>query len=181
MVDPRDVNLPPGEWYDYWTSEKHTSGERIVLHPALDEMPLYVRAGAIVPEQPVVQSTDEKPRGPLELRVYPPGTGPREDCRGSLYLDDGHTFAYQSGEFLRVNYACQVNSGNITVTSKVEQARFQPWWSTVAVSVFGAGGSPKEVRLGGNVLREWHYNPQSHAVTANVPDSPGGWTLQLFF
>ena len=181
MVDPRDVNLPPGEWYDYWTSEKHTSGERIVLHPALDEMPLYVRAGAIVPEQPVVQSTDEKPRGPLELRVYPPGTGPGEDCRGSLYLDDGHTFAYQSGEFLRVNYACQVNSGNITVTSKVEQARFQPWWSTVAVSVFGAGGSPKEVRLGGNVLREWHYNPQSHAVTANVPDSPGGWTLQLFF
>src|SRR3989441_1784816 len=181
MIDAEEISLPPGEWHAYWTSEKHAHKENIKLHPILDDVPLYVRAGAIVPEQPVVQSTDEKPRGPLELRVYPPGTGQGEDCRGSLYLDDGHTFAYRSGEFLRVNYACQVNSGNITVTSKVEQARFQPWWSTVAVSVFGAGGSPKEVRLGGNVLREWHYNPQSHAVTANVPDSSSGWTLQLFF
>src|SRR3989454_911185 len=68
MVDAEEISLPPGEWYDFWTNAKLSSKEKFVLHSRLDEMPLYVRAGAIVPMQPVVQYTDEKPNGPLELR-----------------------------------------------------------------------------------------------------------------
>src|SRR5207249_11424864 len=70
MVDAEEISLPPSEWYDFWTNAKLSSKEKFVLHSRLDEMPLYVRAGAIVPMQPVVQYTDEKPTGPLELRVY---------------------------------------------------------------------------------------------------------------
>ena len=67
---------------------------------------MFVRAGAIVPEQPLVQSTDEKPQGPLTLRVYPP-TEPGEDCAGSLYLDDGVSYDFRKGDFLRMGFTCQ--------------------------------------------------------------------------
>src|SRR5215471_2497793 len=71
MVDAEDISLPPGGWYDFWGGARHEHGEKIQLRPRLDEMPLYVRAGAIVPMQAVVQNTGETPDGPLALRVYP--------------------------------------------------------------------------------------------------------------
>ena len=49
MVDAEEISFPPGEWYDFWTNTKLSSKEKLSLHPRLDEMPLYVRAGAIVP------------------------------------------------------------------------------------------------------------------------------------
>src|SRR6202048_4615491 len=153
MVDAEEVQLPPGDWYDYWTSQKLSSKHKITLHPALDEMPLYVRAGAIIPMQSVVQNTGEKPAGPLQLRVYA-----GENCRGSLYEDDGHTFAYQRGELLRVNYSCQASPASITVTSAAEKSSFPPWWNSAEVTVVGASAKPKEVRIGDRVIHDWRYD-----------------------
>lgn len=181
MLDAREVGLPPGEWYDYWTAERHKGGERLVLRPALGEMPLYVRAGAIVPEGPVVQHTDEKPNGPLALRVYVPSAGSSADCSGSLYLDDGHTFAYQKGEFLRMNFACETATGRITVSSKAEQNRFQPWWSSTEVTVYGAASLPKEVLVGGQAVQQWRYDARARAVTVSLAGSSSDWTLDVLF
>ncbi len=176
MVDAEEVQLPPGDWYDFWTSQKLSSKDKIVLHPALDEMPLYVRAGAILPMQPLTQNTAEKPDGPLQLRVYP-----GSDCRGSLYQDDGHTFAYQRGELLRVNYSCQVSPGSIAVTGTTEKNSFQPWWNSAEVIVFGAAAQPKEVRIGDRAIHEWRYDAKTHSVILTVPDAAKNWTLQLSF
>ena len=176
MVDAEQVQLPPGEWYDYWTAERHASTEKITLHPALDEVPLYVRGGAIIPMQPVAQNTDEKPKGPLQLRVYP-----GDDCRGSLYEDDGHTFAYQKGEFLRVNYSCQPAAGSITVKSTTEKGGFEPWWNTAEVTVFGAAAAPREVRIGDRLIRGWRYDGKSHSVTLPVEDATKNWAVRLTF
>jgi alpha-glucosidase len=174
MVDAEDVQLPPGEWYDYWTSQKLSSKDKITLHPALDEMPLYVRAGAILPMQPVTQNTGEKPTGPLQLRVYA-----GEDCRGSLYEDDGHTFAYQKGEFLRVNYSCKVSPNSIAVTSSTANSSFHPWWSSATVTVFGISAEPKEIRIGDHDIHAWHYDAGAHSVTLTVPEAATSWTLLL--
>ncbi len=180
-TDAERVTLPPGEWYDYWTSEKRNSKERLELHPRLDEVPLYVRAGAIVPMQPLVQYTEEKPNGPLEVRVYLPGGTANSDCRGTLYQDDGHTFAYQKGGFLRVHYACQVSSGTVTLTSSVEKSGYQPWWKSAEVTLVGAATAPKEVRLGDQIIRGWRYDGQARAVTFTVPDAVKNWTVRLRF
>src|SRR5260370_40368988 len=100
MVDAEETSMPPGEWYDFGTKAKLPSKEKITLHPGLDEMPLYVRAGAIVPMQPVVQYTDEIPHGPIALRVYLPTSTASDECRSALYQDHADTFAYQNGESL---------------------------------------------------------------------------------
>src|SRR5467141_1767236 len=176
MVDAEEVQLPPGDWYDYWTSQKLSSKNKITLHPALDEMPLYVRAGAIIPTQPVVQNTGEKPSGSLELRVYA-----GEDCHGSLYQDDGHSFAYQRGDLLRVNYACQASPASITITSATEKNSFQPWWNTAEITVYGANSEPKELRLGDRATHEWRYDAATHSVVFTVPNAAQNWTAQLMF
>jgi len=180
-VDAHGVFLPPGEWYDYWTAEKHTNKDQINLHPRLDELPLYVRAGAIVPMQPVVQYSGEKPNGPFELRVYLPSSTSGSDCRGALYQDDGHTFAYQRGEILRVNYACQVSQDSVTVASTIEKNAFQPWWKTAEVTLYGVAAAPKEVRIGDELIHEWRYDNLTRAVTLAVPDAAKNWSVRLTF
>jgi alpha-glucosidase len=181
MVDAEEVSLPPGEWYDFWTNAKLSSTEKITLHPRLDEMPLFVRAGAIVPMQPVVQYTDEKPNGPLELRVYLPNNASSNGCRGTLYQDDGHTFAYQKGEILRVSYSCQVSNGSVTLASSIEKNAFQPWWKSAEVTLYGAAAAPKEVRIGDEIIHEWRYDTLAHAVTFIVPDAAKNWIVRLAF
>jgi alpha-glucosidase len=181
MVDAEEISLPPGDWYDFWTSTRLSSTDKITLLPRLAEMPLYVRAGAIVPMQPLVQYTDEKPDGPLELHVYLPGGAASSDCRGTLYQDDGHTFAYQKGGILRVNYACQVSSGSASVTSSVEKNAYQPWWKSAEVTIYGTTKEPKEVRLGEQTVHEWRYDSASHAIIVTVPDALKDWNVQLTF
>jgi alpha-glucosidase len=175
-VDALDVHLPPGQWYDFWTAEIHQSTDQISLHPTLAETPLYVRAGAIIPMQPVVQSTNETPNGPLELRVYM-----GEDCRGTLYQDDGHTFAYQKGEFLRVNFTCKVTPQDVTVTSTVEKNAYKPWWNGTQLKIYGAGTEPKEVRIGDQPNHEWSYDSQAHCITLTISDALKNWNVHLTF
>jgi alpha-glucosidase len=175
-VDALDVHLPPGDWYDFWTAQKHSSKDEISLHPALSETPLYVRAGAIVPMQPVVQSTNEKPEGPLELRVYA-----GNDCHGTVYQDDGHTFAYQKGEFLRVNFTCKVSASELTVSSNFEKSAYQPWWNSTQLKIYGAGSEPKEVHVGDHVIHDWRFDAQTHCVTLTVPDALKNWNVRLSF
>ena len=90
---PYKVVLPPGGWFDFWTGSKVEGAPLITPEPG--KLPVYVRAGSIIPSQPLVQSTKETPDGPLTLDIYP---GP--DCQGSVYLDDGISLAYRRGGFI---------------------------------------------------------------------------------
>jgi len=123
-----------------------------------------------------VQSTNDNPDGPLELRVYP-----GDDCRGSLYQDDGLTFAYQKGEFLRMAFACQVSAGELTISSRIATNAYRPWWNAVRLSIYGAASQPKEVRLGGQPVRGWHYDAGEHRVTVELPDARKDWSVNLHF
>jgi alpha-glucosidase len=174
MVDEIEDHFPPGDWYDYWTGEKWTDAHRPKRHLQLDQLPLYARGGAIIPEQAVVQNTGEKPDGPLELRVYP-----GSDCGGSIYLDDGHTYSYEKGDFYRVKYSCEVESDSIHVISGARQGSFEPWWSKIEIEVFGATAAPKEIREGDKIVRDWHYDAEHHCVTFEIADSASGWNTTV--
>ena len=174
MVDALDVKLPAGVWFDFWSAKQVTDKDKISLHPKLDELPLYVRAGAIIPLQPVVQFTGETPKGSLELRVYA-----GDDCHGALYQDDGHTYNYQTGEFLRVAYSCSASAKGVRVTSHVENKAYKPWWDSIEMKVYGIGSKPKEVRLGDHAVKGWKYNSAEQAVTFPVADAVADWTAQV--
>ncbi len=94
----RSVWLPRGTWYDFWTEERVEGGREITRRVDLSTIPLYVRAGAILPMGPVKQYTDEKVEGALTLRVHPGAGG-----SFSMYEDDGMTFNYRNGDFMRMD------------------------------------------------------------------------------
>jgi alpha-glucosidase (family GH31 glycosyl hydrolase) len=93
----RRVYLPKGIWHDFWTAERTEGGKEIVREVNLETMPLYVRAGAILPFGPVKQYVDEKVDTPLRWTIYPGADG-----NFLLYEDDGKSFDYRRGEWMGV-------------------------------------------------------------------------------
>lgn len=89
----RDVYLPASPvWYDFWTGDRIAGRGWIEAEAPLDRIPLYVRAGSIVPMGPEIEYADENPDGPIEVRVY---TG--ADGSFNLYNDEGNNYDYKKG------------------------------------------------------------------------------------
>jgi alpha-glucosidase len=126
---PQAICLPAGGWYDYWTGLP-VSEHKLTQTPKLDVVPVFVRAGTILPRQPLVQSTSETPKGPLQLDVYP-----GEDCRGELYFDDGVTVG---GLSLRQAVECTVTDKGVALRFGPREGAWRPWWKQIAVTVHGA-------------------------------------------
>ncbi len=184
------VALPPVGWYDYWTGA-HVEGSagrkaidntkvrqpEVTIHPSIDTLPVFVRAGSIIPEQPLVQSTSEKPEGPLSLRVYPPVKA-GEECSGSLYLDDGVSTAYQNGELLRMHFECLQSSDGLTLTVSPHEGSFAPWWNQLSVEVYGVKHEAKGAHTANGPVST-SYDSQHHRILTVVPDDGKGLQLKV--
>ena len=96
----RQVYLPRGDWYDFWTGERTEGGREITRAVDLETLPLFVRAGAIVPLGPVKQYCDQEVEGPLSVTIYPGADG-----SFLLYEDDGKSFDYRKGEWMGMEMA----------------------------------------------------------------------------
>lgn len=93
----RSVYLPRGDWYDFWTNKRHSGGREVARDVDLATLPLYVRAGAIIPTGPLRQYTTEPLDETLTLTTYPGADG-----SAFLYQDDGETFDFRGGACTRV-------------------------------------------------------------------------------
>jgi alpha-glucosidase len=185
MLDDYAVSYPTGKWYDFWTGRRIVDAAKAApgakspeppkIHPALETLPVYVRGGSILPLQPLVQSTDEMPDGPLELRVYP---GPQ--CSGSLYLDDGHTFRYQHGEFLRQAFTCQSDGNAVSVKFGGRQGTYTPWWKSVEVVIYDWPSAQADARLSSATKPlKTTYDASAHALHIVIPDVAGNEELRV--
>ena len=190
MRDDYDAVLPPVAWYDFWTGERiKVKGQdmrvgndnvpdndlQISLHPSIDTLPVFARGGSIIPIQPLVQSTDEKPQGPLTLRVYPPAR-PGNSCEGSLYLDDGKTQAFQKGDSLRLHFTCELTTSGITVKISPREGAFAPWWTQFNIEIYGATKPAASAATPSGPIAV-AYDSEQHHLTALVPDD--GKPLEL--
>jgi len=172
--------LPSVSWYDYWTGEKlmKQSGQdqkksettSVTIQPRLDVLPVFVREGAILPMQPLVQSTNEIPKGPLILRVYP-----GQDCHGTVYQDDGTSFAYQAGGFLRMDFSCSQNEGKLTLHLGRHQGNYAAWWKEMQIEVYGATKQLKSVkRSTGEIVSGTQYDATHHVMSFMLADDGKG-------
>jgi alpha-glucosidase/alpha-D-xyloside xylohydrolase len=96
-VKSRKVYLPKGTWYDFWTNEPVDGGREVTKPVDLETIPIYVRAGAVLPLGPVKQFVEEKSDAPLSVTIYPGADG-----SFSLYEDDGRSFNYRKGDWMGV-------------------------------------------------------------------------------
>ena len=93
-AERRYVYLPAGDWYDFWTGQKVKGGQEVDAAARIERMPLFVRAGSILPMGPDVQYAAEKPADPIELRIYAGADGDF-----TLYEDENDTYNYEKGAF----------------------------------------------------------------------------------
>jgi alpha-glucosidase len=166
--EPYDVKLPSGTWYDFWTGLP-VSSSTLTVNPALDSVPVYVRGGSILPQQPIVQDTDEKPHGPLQISVYP-----GQECRGALYQDDGNTLAYRHGEFMRMQFSCESNAASLRLKFSTPQANYKSWWTEMKFVFYGLSSKPRSLTIDHSPSSEWQYGDASKSVSVNLPSREAG-------
>jgi alpha-D-xyloside xylohydrolase len=110
----RSVYLPAGtRWYDFYTGQAHEGSKRIEAAAPLSRMPLFVKAGSIVPIGPAIQHTGEKLDAPVTLCVYQGANGSFD-----LYEDDGESYAYERGEFARIPIRYDDASGTLSIGAR---------------------------------------------------------------
>ncbi len=106
----REIYLPKGEWYDFWTGRRVVGGTPMRLPVTIDSIPLFTRSGAFIFRQPVVQHTGAMAGQALEVHVYP-----APSSESVLYEDDGATLAYQQGAFMLRRFR-QTRTQNVSAT-----------------------------------------------------------------
>jgi alpha-D-xyloside xylohydrolase len=107
----REVYLPAGTlWYDFYSNHAFSGGRSVPAAAPLSRMPLFVRAGSIVPVGPAIEYTGEKPDSPLTLLVYTGGNG-----RFALYEDEGASLDYQHGAYTTIPFSFDEATGTLEI------------------------------------------------------------------
>ena len=134
----RPVYLPSGaDWYDFHTGKRLPGGQTVDTAAPLGRMPLYVRAGSIVPVGPDVQYSSEKPAGDVTLFVYTGANGSFE-----LYEDDGVSYGYEKGEFSRVPLRFDAATGKLSIGARTGSYPGMPEERTFKVRWIKDGAKP---------------------------------------
>jgi alpha-D-xyloside xylohydrolase len=157
----RALYLPDAPaWYDFWTGTPTKGSREIDADAPLDRIPLYVRAGSILPLGPEIEYADEKPAGPIELRIYPGADG-----EFVLYQDAGDGYDYERGAHSVIPIHWSESNGTLTIGQREGKYPGMPASIEMKVVLVSAGhGAGLEPTANSDKLVV--YNGQSILVQA---------------
>lgn len=144
----RNLYLPRGDWYDFWTGERIAGGREINRPVDLETIPLFVAAGTILPLGPVKQHTNEKTDKPLSISIYPGADG-----SFLLYEDDGCSFNYRKGEWMGLRLDWNDARRTLRLAIAPGSRMLPPFHRTIEVSLLQSAkrvlfeGKPIQVAL----------------------------------
>ena len=182
----KELWIPPGEWIE-WQTGAVLTGPRVTSRSyALDEVPVFVKAGSIVPLQPDMMYTSEKPVDPLILTVFPGKAG-----KTSVYEDQGNTVAYRNGEGTWLPVSMEKNSdGEIRVSIGPREGSFPGMLAERSYELrFLNQMSPARVEVGGRPVDltadeakpGWRYDGERVTVIVRTPRMAAGEDLEIVF
>lgn len=117
----REVYLPAGDWFDYWTGKRYHGNSSIHLDAPIDFIPIFVRAGGFIFRQPVVQNTGEMPGQPLRVLI-----APAAESESTYYEDDGESMQYRQGDFVKRRFHQTENAGSKIVEISAPEGTYRP-------------------------------------------------------
>jgi alpha-glucosidase len=194
-TDNYQVEFPTSSWYDFWTGERvdshvlpqpitvaldpnQTSDPKqpyaVQVIPQLDRLPVFVRAGSILPMAPLVESTSETPQGPLTLRVY---VG--DSCAGNLYQDDGKSFAYQHGAYLRMKFSCRLTKEGLHLELSRHEGSYPAWWNQIHAEVYGWTPGDGAIVSIDSKQTSVRVNREGHHASFVIPDDGNGAEIEI--
>ncbi|MGB8190367.1 MAG: TIM-barrel domain-containing protein [Chitinophagaceae bacterium] len=158
----RTVYLPAGEWYDYWTGKKYTGSRHVNVVSPLDTMPIFAKAGAIIPMQPGMKYMGEKKIDEITLDIFP---GPATSF--DLYEDDGTSLAYQQGAYSITKISSSMNAQAFTLNIMRPEGKFRSPSHYYSLKIH-LPFEPAQITENGSAVRrsatakyqkgEWHYD-----------------------
>ncbi|MDN3665567.1 TIM-barrel domain-containing protein [Algibacter miyuki] len=106
----KEMYFPEGQWYNYWTDEKIEGGKKVTVKAELDETPMFVKAGTILPIGPKLQYADQRTTESTDIIVYP-----GENAEFTMYLDDGASYNYENKTYSEIVFSYSEKDKKLTV------------------------------------------------------------------
>jgi alpha-glucosidase len=152
----RMVYLPKGEWQDFWTGQSYQGQKYIIAKAPLDTIPIFIKAGAILPLSPVMNYVGEEKIEELELNIYLSGDVKEGSYR--LYEDDGSSFAYQQGGYniREFSYLYYTDRLEFNIDSLADD--YQLEYSSYLIKFRNLDLEPSVVMIDGVKSDQWQYN-----------------------
>ncbi|GAB6098495.1 glycoside hydrolase family 31 protein [Halanaerocella petrolearia] len=163
--DKRMIYLPAGTWYDFWTGEEYEGGQHLIVDAPLDTLPLYVKAGSILPLAPVMNYVGEEEIEELDVNIYLDKEVTEESYE--LYNDDGLSFAYQEGEYSLTEFSYQYQDNSIEFTVNDKHADYQEY-KEYRLSFNNLDSKPAKVTIDGKKVEEWSYDGSQLKVIVSI-------------
>ncbi len=174
----RTLHLPPGGWYDFRTQVYYEGGRDVTVSAPLAVIPVFVRAGAVVPTRQVVQHTGEAPIDPLTLTVYPGGL----QTESLYYEDDGLSFAYQDGAYFRRTITQWNAERGVTLVLEAAEGTWRPPRRDLLVQFVDVRTAPARLEVDGKPLQQsgvtpaarhegWFYDAGTRMLTVQLPET----------
>ena len=136
--------LPKGAtWYDFWTGKQYKGGQNVTLETTIDRVPMFVRAGSILPLGPEMQYVGEKKWDNLEMHVYPGANG-----SFVLYEDEGDNYNYEKGAYATITF--QWNDSKKVLTIGDRQGNYPGMLKTRTFTIVMPNGQQKQVEYSGS-------------------------------
>jgi alpha-glucosidase (family GH31 glycosyl hydrolase) len=142
----REVYLPQGQWYDFWSGELHEGGRTIRRSVDLATMPIFVKAGTILPLDPIRQYTGEETKEPLTIRIYRGANGSAQ-----IYHDDGSSNGYLEGESAVKSLTWDDGAEKLTIEPNVSPGHRLKQPQKLRIELM-PGGNTKEIDYPGETI-----------------------------
>ncbi|OAV45545.1 TIM-barrel domain-containing protein [Lewinella sp. 4G2] len=157
------VYLPQGEWYDFWTGQRHAGKQKMKVKVKADRIPIFVRAGAVLPTFDIVQSTAEtQSLNSVELSIFAADAG-----TSVLYWDAGDGYGHEAGQFAERTYSITKNKNKLTLQQSAA-GNFNPSFQVAELRFIGLTAPPRKITVDGRKITAGIYYGK-RAVVVNVP------------
>lgn len=155
----RSVYLPKGDrWVDWWTGTRYDGGLTIKIDAPLDRLPLFVRAGASIPTQPVIQHTGEMKSAPVTVVVAAGAAGASE-----IYQDAGDGYAYRKGASRTIKIAATADKVTLDIPKSTAYQR------VAALELLGLDKVPTTIKIDGKTLNEATFDAATKRLRLPLP------------
>lgn len=147
----REIYLPHGAWYDFWTGKLIDGSRTITVNAPLDHLPIFVKAGKVIPMWETMQYVGEKPLEELRLKAY---AGTSET---SFYEDVGEGLAYQKGDYRWSYFTCKyLPNGQFAIDWRIT-GNFEPSYRKSRIEIIGISREPELVEVDGQQAALWFF------------------------
>ena len=162
----RRMYFPEGTWYHYYTDAEVEGGKEEFVETPLDQIPTFVRAGAIIPHYPIQQYVGEKALESIDLHVYK-GT---ENTESYLYEDAGDGYGYQQDMYAAKSFVAMANGGKKYRITQHRKGRFGPEYSEYRLVFHGFETLPDTLELNGEALEPSALSQTGNTFSCRVPE-----------